>query len=109
MLMSGFSGQSQGRSEEKWLGPTVEDTLAELQGQGHRHVLVAPIGFVSDHLEVLYDIDIDFKKRHFPVFHVPKGKTADEHLQELAEKGLLTSDRLARRIVALRPPPTATP
>lgn len=58
-----FAFQSQGKSEEKWLGPTVEETLAELQGLGHRHVLVAPIGFVSDHLEVLYDIDIDFKKR----------------------------------------------
>lgn len=58
-----FAFQSQGRSEEKWLGPTVGETLAELHGLGHRHVLLAPIGFVSDHLEVLYDIDIDFKKR----------------------------------------------
>jgi ferrochelatase len=54
--------QSQGRSEEKWLGPTVEATLEELHGLGFRHILMAPIGFVSDHLEVLYDIDIEFKK-----------------------------------------------
>jgi len=58
-----FAYQSQGRSEEKWLGPTVEATLDELHGLGFRHVLMAPIGFVSDHLEVLYDIDIEFKKR----------------------------------------------
>lgn len=58
-----FAYQSQGRSGEKWLGPTVEDTLDELHGLGYRHVLLAPIGFVSDHLEVLYDIDIEFKKR----------------------------------------------
>jgi len=54
--------QSQGRSEDKWLGPTVQATLEELHGLGFRHILMAPIGFVSDHLEVLYDIDIEFKK-----------------------------------------------
>jgi protoporphyrin/coproporphyrin ferrochelatase len=58
-----FAYQSQGQSGEKWLGPTVEDTLDELHGLGYRHVLLAPIGFVSDHLEVSYDIDIDFTKR----------------------------------------------
>ncbi len=58
-----FAYQSQGRSEEKWLGPTVEAMLDELHDLGVRHVLMAPIGFVSDHLEVLYDIDIEFKKR----------------------------------------------
>ena len=58
-----FAYQSQGRTDEKWLGPTVEETLDELHGAGFRHVLMAPIGFVSDHLEVLYDIDIEFTKR----------------------------------------------
>lgn len=58
-----FAYQSQGLSDDKWLGPTVEATLDELHGLGCRHVLMAPIGFVSDHLEVSYDIDIDFKKR----------------------------------------------
>lgn len=57
-----FAFQSQGRSEEKWLGPTVESLLDELQRESHRHVLVAPIGFLSDHLEVLYDVDIEFKR-----------------------------------------------
>ena len=56
-----FAYQSQGRTGEKWLGPTVEVVLEELQREGHRHVLLAPIGFVSDHLEVLYDVDIEFK------------------------------------------------
>jgi len=58
-----FAYQSQGRSNEKWLGPTVEETLDALQREGHKHVLVAPIGFLSDHLEVLYDIDIELKER----------------------------------------------
>lgn len=58
-----FAYQSQGRTGEQWLGPTVEETLDELHGAGCRHVLMAPIGFLSDHLEVLYDIDIEFTKR----------------------------------------------
>lgn len=57
-----FAYQSQGRSEEPWLGPTVEAMLDALIDEGHRHVLVAPIGFLSDHLEVLYDVDIQFKE-----------------------------------------------
>ena len=57
-----FAYQSQGRSGEKWLGPTVESVLDEFQAQGHRNVLLAPIGFISDHLEVLYDIDVEFKR-----------------------------------------------
>lgn len=51
--------QSQGRSEEKWLGPSVEERLDELAQEGHHHVLVAPIGFICDHVETLYDIDIE--------------------------------------------------
>src|SRR5687768_16035315 len=54
--------QSQGRSGEKWLGPTVESTIEDLHREGHRHVLIAPIGFLSDHLEVLYDVDIEFRR-----------------------------------------------
>lgn len=56
-----FAFQSQGRSPEPWLGPEVEPVLAELAAEGHTHVVVAPIGFVSDHVETTYDIDIEFK------------------------------------------------
>jgi ferrochelatase len=57
-----FAYQSQGRSGEQWLGPTVESTIEALYREGHRHVLIAPIGFLSDHLEVLYDVDIAFRR-----------------------------------------------
>jgi len=57
-----FAYQSQGRSSEPWLGPTVESTLGALHHEGHRHVLVAPIGFLCDHVETLYDIDIELKQ-----------------------------------------------
>lgn len=51
--------QSQGQSSEPWLGPDLEETLEALRTDGVRGVLVAPIGFVVDHLEILYDIDIE--------------------------------------------------
>lgn len=54
-----FAYQSQGRSGETWLGPSVEETVEALAHEGHRHVLVAPIGFLCDHVETLYDIDIE--------------------------------------------------
>lgn len=57
-----FAYQSQGRSAERWLGPTVEAALEELAAAGQRHVLVAPIGFLCDHVETLYDIDIELKQ-----------------------------------------------
>ncbi len=57
-----FAYQSQGRSSEPWLGPTVESMLETIQLAGHRHVLVAPIGFICDHVETLFDIDIELKQ-----------------------------------------------
>lgn len=57
-----FAYQSQGRSNEPWLGPTVEATLDALHRAGHRHVLVAPVGFICDHVETLFDIDIELKQ-----------------------------------------------
>lgn len=56
-----FTWQSAGRTHEPWLGPDILDTLQELAGSGVKYVLAAPIGFVSDHLEVLYDLDIEAK------------------------------------------------
>ena len=50
--------QSQGMSRGPWLGPTLEDTIIELGREGQSSVFVQPIGFLSDHVEVLYDIDI---------------------------------------------------
>lgn len=52
-----FSYQSAGRTPEPWLGPNLVDTVHGLADSGVTNVLVASIGFVSDHLEILYDID----------------------------------------------------
>ena len=53
-----FSYQSAGRSPEPWLGPQLQDTIVTLAEQGHKNLLSVPIGFVADHVEILYDIDI---------------------------------------------------
>jgi ferrochelatase len=57
-----FAFQSQGMSGGPWLGPTVESAMLEMKKQGHKGVVIAPIGFVCDHVEVLYDIDINFRQ-----------------------------------------------
>jgi len=57
-----FAFQSQGMSGGSWIGPTVEDTIRSLKAKGHRGVFLHPIGFLCDHVEVLYDIDIFFKQ-----------------------------------------------
>ena len=53
-----FAFQSQGVAGGPWIGPTVEETLAALAKEGHRGVVLQPIGFLCDHVEVLYDIDV---------------------------------------------------
>jgi protoporphyrin/coproporphyrin ferrochelatase len=55
--------QSRGMGPEEWLGPDVEFILTELSHQKVREVLIIPIGFVSDHIEVLYDIDIFYREK----------------------------------------------
>ena len=51
--------QSAGRTEEPWLGPPLEETVSKAAADGHTAVVVCPCGFTADHLEVLYDVDIE--------------------------------------------------
>jgi ferrochelatase len=55
-----FAFQSQGVAGGPWIGPTVEDTLAAVRDEGHAGVVLQPVGFLCDHVEILYDIDIAF-------------------------------------------------
>ncbi len=83
-----FAFQSAGRTNEKWLGPdllTVMDTLHE---EGVRSVLVCAVGFISDHLEVLYDIDIEAQD---------KAKQIGMHLERTQS---LNADPLLARLFA---------
>ncbi len=58
-----FAFQSAGHTGEPWLGPDIVDFLDALHGEGVKYVLSVPIGFVSDHLEILYDIDIEAQEK----------------------------------------------
>ncbi len=57
-----FAFQSQGIAGAPWIGPAVEDTLKALKAEGHKGVVMQPIGFLCDHVEILYDIDIAFRE-----------------------------------------------
>jgi ferrochelatase len=56
-----FAYQSQGLTDDRWLGPTVESCLDRYAAGGIREVVVDPIGFVCDHVETLYDVDVVFR------------------------------------------------
>ncbi|HEX9239105.1 MAG TPA: ferrochelatase [Candidatus Bathyarchaeia archaeon] len=56
-----FAFQSAGQPIDSWLGPSIKEKIVELSGKGFRELLVCPVGFVSDHLEILYDLDIEAK------------------------------------------------
>jgi len=90
-----FAFQSQGMSGGPWLGPTVEDTLAELRGKGVTNLVIQPIGFLCDHVEILYDIDVgfrDFAQRLGIMVRRPRSLNESRHLTlalaDLARRGL---------------------
>ncbi len=104
-----FAFQSQGASGGPWIGPTVEETLQALHKEGHRGVVVQPIGFLCDHVEILYDIDIAFQKLarelNLKLFR-PESLNASplliEALANLASRGLT-------QLNAAPPVPVSTP
>lgn len=58
-----FAFQSQGATADPWLGPSVEETLEEFAAEGIKDLLFVPIGFVCDHVEVLFDVDIEHRQQ----------------------------------------------
>ena len=58
-----FAYQSAGRTTDPWLGPDAGQVVEELAAQGHRSVLVVPVGFTCEHVEVLYDVDLELRRR----------------------------------------------
>ncbi len=77
-----WSWISAGRSSEPWLGPSLLERLGEIATRGVRRVLCVPVGFVTDHVEVLYDIDVEARAR------------AEELGMELARTRALDDDPL---------------
>ncbi len=62
-MRSSMAYQSAGRTADPWLGPPFEEIIEDLGRKGEKAVLVVPFGFVSDHLEILYDVDVEAKER----------------------------------------------
>jgi ferrochelatase len=58
-----FCYQSAGHTPEEWLKPDFADIMPELRAAGHTHVLIAPVQFLADHLEILYDIEIGARQQ----------------------------------------------
>ena len=58
-----FAFQSAAMTPDPWLGPEAGAVIARLAVEGQKHVLIAPIGFVCEHVEILYDVDIVFKQQ----------------------------------------------
>jgi ferrochelatase len=80
--------QSQGMIPVPWLEPKVEDTLDKIAEAGSKTALVVPVGFVCDHIEILYDIDIAFKKyaseRDIELFRTESLNTSPLFIEALA-------------------------
>ena len=95
-----FAFQSQGASGGPWIGPSVEETLDRIADEGVKALILQPIGFLCDHVEILFDVDIFFReyagKRGIQLGR-PESLNASETLAravaDLARKGL---DRLKR-------------
>lgn len=57
-----FAYQSAAISNEPWLGPDASEVMERYAAEGRRHLLICPIGFVCEHVEILYDIDVVYQK-----------------------------------------------
>jgi ferrochelatase len=55
--------QSAAMTPDPWLGPDAGEVIARLHSEGHRHVLICPIGFICEHVEILFDIDVEFQEQ----------------------------------------------
>ncbi|MFL5627158.1 MAG: ferrochelatase [Ktedonobacteraceae bacterium] len=83
-----FCYQSAGHTPEEWLKPDFADVMPELHAAGHTHVLIAPVQFLADHLEILYDIEIGAREQ------------AEEHGIEFARTESLNTSPLFIKALA---------
>jgi len=85
-----FAFQSQGASGGPWIGPSVEETLDRVAGEGITALILQPIGFLCDHVEILFDVDIFFRE-----YALKKGIRLER------PESLNESQTLARAVAAL--------
>jgi ferrochelatase len=84
-----FAFTSQGETKDKWLGPTLAEAMDEIAAEGHKAVLACTVGFVSEHLETLYDFDIegakDAEERGLVFYRAAALGTSEKYIAALAE------------------------
>jgi ferrochelatase len=84
-----------GRPEDPWLGPDILDHLGNLKQRGARRVLIHPIGFLSDHLEVLYDLDVEARARSNDVaLEMVRSRTVGTHPRFVTMLRMLVEERI---------------
>jgi ferrochelatase len=85
-----FCYQSAGHTPEEWLKPDFADVMPELKAAGHTHVMIAPVQFLADHLEILYDIEVGAREQ------------AEEHgIQFVRTESLNTSPRFIKALATV--------
>lgn len=86
-----------GKPSDPWLGPDVSERIHEIAGQGKRTVVIAPVGFVCDNAEILYDLDIKARKAAEQAgLEYRRAATAWSHPAFIAMLAQQIQDRLAR-------------
>jgi ferrochelatase len=91
-----WSYQSAGRSPEPWLRPTYPEHLTALAAAGVRNVVGVPVGFVSDHVEILYDIDIDAQRVARQLgMHLERPPSLNDDPRFITQLASIISDRAA--------------
>jgi ferrochelatase len=92
----GFAYQSAAMTPDPWLGPDAGEVIERLAAEGKRNVLLAPIGFVCEHVEILYDIDIDFKRQAEALgVHLERIAMVNDHPAMISGLAGLVRDRAA--------------
>jgi ferrochelatase len=105
-----FAFQSQGASGGPWIGPSVESTIDAIAAQGVKAIILQPIGFLCDHVEILFDVDILFREyasrlgiRLERPESLNGSPTLAKAVADLARKGLARLEDAATRLGALSP------
>ena len=92
--------QSAGKTPFSWLGPDILEVLEDLKAEGHSQVLVVPIGFVADHLEIFYDIDNEAQEKArelgFTLRRTESLNADPEFLEGLADEVLHATTSISR-------------